>query len=311
MALVLCVACGALAWVASWFAFGGGGESSSAWHARLQVWLRMADHALETVSTSRLQAWLMKVGSFRLVAVELATRLGNGNGFSVARAGALLVIAGITVPILGLVMSRSVAGLVVALLGECVCLALHALSQERKRAQELAEEMPNIFRTLATALESGHTLVQAIDYVGLHGRGPARDSFVRTSLRLRCGMSMEDALVQLTEELDAPGVSLMATALAISQRTGSPLRDLFQRLATLVERSQELERTLGVRTAQVRLSVRIVVGLPLVMVCLLSLISADYQQGLTTAAGLTCLLVAAGMDGLAIMLIRKILGKVL
>jgi tight adherence protein B len=110
--------------------------------------------------------------------------------------------------------------------------------------------------------------------------------------------------------VDSTGGQL-ATALSISQRTGSPLKSLFQQSATLVERQEELERTLAVRTAQTRLSVRVVCGLPLVMVCVLSLISPDFQQGLTTPSGTACLAVAAAMDGLALVLIRRIIDGVM
>ena len=82
-----------------------------------------------------------------------------------------------------------------------------------------------------------------------------------------------------------PGIGLLVTALVIAQRTGSPLRGLFQSSAQLVERQGEYERMLAVKTAQVRLSVRIVCLLPVLLVCVLSLISPDFQHGLATVPG--------------------------
>ena len=161
------------------------------------------------------------------------------------------------------------------------------------------------------ALGSGETLAQAVDYVGEHDEGPAGQAFHRASLRLRCGESVAEALEQLTAELDAPGVSLLATALAISQRTGSPLRSLFRHAAELVERQGAFERTLNVKTAQVRLSVRIVSLLPLVLVSTLSLISPDFRAGLLSATGMTCVLVAACMDGVGLIIIRRLMKGVL
>lgn len=171
--------------------------------------------------------------------------------------------------------------------------------------------MPGVFRTLAVALASGQTLSQAIEYVGSHGHGPAAEGFARTSLRMRCGTSAEEALALMAGELDAPGVGLLVCALTISQRTGSPLRGLFQRSAQLVERQQEFERTLSVRTAQVRLSVRVVCLLPLLMVGLLSLISVDFQRGLATTAGTLCVVVALGLDAVALLIIRRLMRGVL
>jgi tight adherence protein B len=161
------------------------------------------------------------------------------------------------------------------------------------------------------ALGSGETLTQAVEYVGVHTRGYAREAFVKAAMRLRCGASTEEAMAGLSRELDAPGVGLLTTALVIAQRTGSPLRGLFQSSAQLVERQGEYERMLAVKTAQVRLSVRIVCLLPLVLVCLLSLISVDFQHGVATLPGMVSLLVAAGMDGCALLIIRHLMRGVL
>lgn len=237
--------------------------------------------------------------------------VGQGLELSLEEATAALCVGcGIAVA-LGGVLSRSVVG-ALAVGGLCV-LGAHLVdsSRQRRRARELSESMPGIFRTLAIALGSGQTLTQAIDYVGSHERGPAAGEFARTSLRLRCGVAVEEALSQLAEELDAPGMELLVTALLISQRTGSPLRDLFRRSARLVERQGEFERSLSVKTAQVRLSVRIVCLLPVLMIAVLSLISPDFQSGLASPVGTLSVVMALAMDGAALMIIRHLMRGVL
>lgn len=220
---------------------------------------------------------------------------------------ALLVLASLSCAML----ARSPLGLVAPVLGAACALPIWHSSRMRRQQQQLAAEMPGVFRTLAMAMGSGETLTQAVEYVGNHERGLAGEAFGRAALRLRCGMSSWDALEALVGELDAPGVGLLATALLISQRTGSPLRGLFQHSARLVEREGEFERMLSVKTAQVRLSVRIVSLLPAVMVVLLSLISPDYQRGLMTAAGFGCVVVATVMDLTALAIIRHLMRGVL
>ncbi len=55
---------------------------------------------------------------------------------------------------------------------------------------------------------------------------------------------------------------------------------------------------IGVKTAQVRLSVRVVSGLPVIMIALLSLISSDFQRGLSTPVWIA-ITVAALVVGVA------------
>ncbi len=209
-----------------------------------------------------------------------------------------------------LLSGSAVGGGVLALL---MAGSLPALAQTaRRRAREaVVQEMPQVLRSLASALGSGKTLAQAISFVGTHATGRAAAEFSRASLELKCGMSASDALEGLAGRLDAPGARLLVGALVISQRTGSPLESLLARTAQLVERQEELERTLRVKTAQARLSVRVVCTMPLVMVGILSLGSPEFRQGLATPIGLACVLVALVMDGVALLVVRRLMKGVL
>lgn len=198
-----------------------------------------------------------------------------------------------------------------ALLALALGVPLSASRRREAAARRTREEMPAVFRTLAVAMGAGMTLVQAAEYAGAHVGGRAGEALARLSLRLRCGEATERALEALAGELSAPGVGLLATALVISHRTGSPLRGLFQRSAVLVERQGEFERLLAVKTAQVRLSVRVVCLLPAVMVGLLAVISPDFQAGLGTFAGAACVCAAAVLDALAVAIIRRLVAGVL
>ncbi len=310
MAVVACVTCGLLAGFACWFALGGG-KGGSTLAIRSTMFARALRGLLARAGTSRVAKALLGWNSLAACARELVTKTRDA-GFALDLSEAAVVLALVALAV-GLACGLSTRSAGIALAVFCVlALAMHlrASAQERRRKEMLAQEMPAVFRTLANSLSAGHTLVQSLDYVGVHERGEAGQAFARASLRLRCGMSAEDALHELGVELDAPGVNLMVTALAISQRTGSPLRELFQRSAQLVEQRGELVRTLSVRTAQVRLSVRIVCGLPPLMVLFLALVSPDYQSGLRTASGVACLTVAAVMDGVALLAIRRIMGGV-
>ena len=224
-------------------------------------------------------------------------------------AAALLAGLALAACVSGVLFLTPLAGLVV---GGALCALVVARDEARQRGKrrEVLAEMPGVYRTLAVAMSSGQTLAQAVDYVGAHERGPAADVFARMSLRLRCGVATEDAVSSLAEELDVPGARLLATALVISHRTGSPLRDLLLRSARIAERQGEFERMLVVKTAQVRLSVRIVCLLPVAMVGLLTLMSPDFQQGLLTPSGVGCVCAAMLLDGLALFLIRRMMAGV-
>ena len=312
MEVVLGVTVGLLAMASCWLLLGGDSGRGGLLEARLLLLGHALRRTLATISGLRVLDMLLGWESYAQV-VRSIERAGAGLSRPLTRREAASVLAlGMTLALpLGAVLTQSLFGGVVVEALVLVGLQVRSGTRKRAHALELSRGMPGVLRTLATALGSGHTLVQAIEHVGLSEKGAVAEPFARTSVRLRCGMPVEAALEQLGQELQAPGVDLMVTALAISQRTGSPLRDLLQRSARMVEEHGERERLLAVRTAQVRLSVRIMCCLPPLLVCVLSLISPDFREGLTTAAGITSLAIAALMDGAALLVIRRILEGVL
>lgn len=312
MEVVLAVVGGVSAWCAVWVMLGGAGMDARRLLVRTQAFAHAARRGLGRLATTDAVGALLASEDARDVADELVRRLARAHvELSREEACAIALLGAPSSVVLGGLASRSVLGALMVLLGIGGFYRLWPAARRRRLLRERAQEMPGVLRTMATALESGHTLVQAIEYVGTHERGQAAVPFARASLRLRCGMSIDAALDTLRQELRAPGVDLMVTALSISRRTGSPLRSLLQRSAALVEQREEFERALAVKTAQVRLSVRVVCGLPALMVCLLAMISPDFQEGIASGPGMVCLLLAATLDALALLLIRRIMEGVL
>ena len=297
-----------VAWVCCFVMLGGAGKAQmSAPRRRARIWRRIR-WALGSVGDTKLVRWLLTQDSWKDLAGSLAERL-HGRGFELTfeqACGAVLLSAAA----LALLLHDAFGILLLALLLAGGVPAWHA-AVLRKRHGALSKEMPGVFRALAMALGSGETLSQAIGYAGAHVGGTAGRAFSRASLRLSCGETVDEAVEALRKELPGPGIGLLATALVVSQRTGSPLGGLFEYAARLVERQGEFERLLMVKTAQVRLSVRIVSTLPVVIVVSMALLSPDFRAGIATPVGVICLFVAAVMDLLALLIIRRQMGGIL
>lgn len=279
---------------------------------RLPLLGSRARAALRWVDGWRVIGMLLDARCVRELSESLSERLSDG-GVSLDRrssAAALVVGASAASLLSGIFFGSPIAVLAVAAGLVGAMLARDSSIRQRERREALGA-MPGIYRTLSVALGSGQTLSQAVAYVGAHEHGKVARVFARMSLRLRCGASTEEAVDLLARELSVPGAGLLATALVISHRTGSPLRDLLLRSAALAERQEEFERTLGVKTAQVRLSVRIVCLLPVVMMGLLALMSPDFQAGLATPVGIGCVTVASVLVAIALVVIRRLMRGVL
>ena len=299
---------GMLAWVCCFVQLRGGDRQVfSPLRRRLRL-ARELNRLLWALSKTALVGRLLTLNSWRYASDALAQRLQDGGIVLVREQACALILLLATLPML--MFHSVVATLAVATALGVGIPAWHA-SRLRRDGQGLLREMPNVFRTLAMALGSGETLSQAIGYAGTHVGGVAGAAFSRASLRLSCGASVGEAIDRLCEELDAPGVGLLCTALVISQRTGSPLKGLLEHSARLIERQSEFERMLAVKTAQVRLSVRVVSAIPALLVVGLSALSPDFRNGIMTPAGTFSLVVATILDVLAMAIIKRQMGGIL
>lgn len=266
-------------------------------------WLTMLGRAAPVVALERSRSLCEAVRA--VAASGLAREWGLGQEASMGLVALGIACAGVAGGILA-----GPPGVPVGLFACVGALVSWSASLVRVREEELAREVPGAFRSLAGALGSGKTLSQAISYVG-SGKGALAREFGRASLRVSCGSSASEALDELAGRVSAPGIGLMVCALAVSARTGSPLHGLFMRSAELAERRFELKRELMAKTAQVRLSARIVCGLPAGLVGALVLLSPDFREGLATPVGLGCVVLAVVLDVAAVITIRQLMRRVM
>lgn len=229
---------------------------------------------------------------------------GSSDNRRAAAVIALLVGAGAAA---GGLASLSLAG---AAVGAGIPVAVLAVAGERAKratARDVERAMPEAFGALSIALGSGHSLSQAMRYVGVHSREPIRSEFMRVGFAIDCGFSATESLDGLIRRLHAPGLDMVALALKVSQRTGAPLKDLLAQAAKLVQDRIELQRTLDVKTSQARMSAHLVAGMPVAMIVLLVMLSSDFRKGVATVSGAFCVLLALGLNAVAWMVIRKIM----
>lgn len=209
--------------------------------------------------------------------------------------------------LVGGIVALSPIGMVIGCAALLVLLVVRAVRRRARAAAELEEAMPEAFGSLAVALGSGHSLPQAMRYVGSHAREPIRSEFMRVSFAVSCGVAAPEALDAMLSRLHAPGLELVVLALKVSQRTGAPLKDLLAEASAMVSERIKLRRQLDVKTSQARMSAHLVAAMPIAMAAVLALLSSDYREGMTTAIGAISIMAALLLNGVALIIIRKIM----
>jgi pilus assembly protein TadC len=124
-------------------------------------------------------------------------------------------------------------------------------SAVRRRREQAARDLPGLVHVLATALESGCDVGDAVRLVCDVLPGPAAERLATVPPRLALGMDPFDAWRPI---LDDPVLSPLGRAMVRAHRSGSPVTDEVARLADELGhrarlRTEERARTVGVKAA--------------------------------------------------------------
>lgn len=202
---------------------------------------------------------------------------------------------------------RGWLGGAVASIGRALARCGVPLPRARRERRQLEEAMPEAFGALAASMASGLSFAQAMRYVGSHAREPVRSEFLRAEAQVVCGAGVAEVLDELVVRLDAPGLDFVSLALKVSRRTGAALSGVLSDAALLVLERAELRRKLDVRTAQVRMSAKLVALMPVVMIAFLTATSSDFRAGVATVPGAASIAGALALDVGAWAIMRSIM----
>ena len=288
------------------------GETSGGSEGRGRFWeLLFTDLCTNGVKLCRLPVrYLGKITAFRRlvqsVQAVLSTRIRGCNSRAIAEALFTLCV------LCGLVFYLLTSQILLALVGMVLPLMLINFKVSRmlrERRDRLREQLPDALRGLSMCFMAGLSLEQAFDQTARECREPLNRELRRVVDDLHTGSTIQESLSRLDARLVIDDMRFVAVALEIQHRTGGSMREVLDSAADSMLASFDLSRSLEVQTSQARMSARIVSMLPVVLVLVLSVAMKGYLATFfSSAAGLTLLVCAVGMELAGILIIRKILG---
>ncbi len=181
-------------------------------------------------------------------------------------------------------------------------------SRAAARRREFAEQLPDALALMGNALRSGHSFLQAAELCGQELPEPAGGEWRRVLHETRVNISLEDALANLLARVGGDDLDLMVTAVLIQRQVGGNLAEVLDRIAETLRQRVRLRGEVRALTAQGRLSGWIVGFLPAALLVLVEIINPGYAAPmLTSGFGRILLVVAAVMEGIGALMIRKLI----
>jgi len=178
-----------------------------------------------------------------------------------------------------------------------------------RRERRFAVELPAALEGVAAELRGGGTVAAAVERLA-HGGGVVGRDLHRVHVRTRLGLPLEDALAGWPQEHDAPGVRAAAGALSVAAAMGGKAGDAIDGLARSLRSRLDAMAEARALSAQARLSALVVGAAPLGYLAFSALVDPPAVTALVdTGVGRVCLVLGLGLEALAGLWIRRILGS--
>ena len=236
----------------------------------------LAERALEVRGTDRTLAARLDIAGLTIRPAEFVV---------LGACASLVLAAGLTI-LVGSFLIGVPAGLLAGWLGMRLVVSLR---MGRRRAA-FGEQLPDVLQLIASSLQSGFSLAQALDAVVREGSQPAAMEFSRALGEARIGADLADALDGVAARMDSQDMRWSVMAIRIQRSVGGNLAEVLRNtIATMRERAF-LRRHVKALSAEGRLSAYILVALPILLAGWLFYSSRSYMQLLyTTTFGLMML----------------------
>jgi Flp pilus assembly protein TadB len=183
---------------------------------------------------------------------------------------------------LSIVTREVIVGLLVgALVGWLSMRTLLSFLIRRRRAA-FAEQLPDLLQLIASSLQSGFSLPQALDTVIRETAQPAAGEFARALAESRLGGELEDCLETIADRMGSDDLRWTVMAIRIQRGIGGNLAEVLRTTVNTIRERGYLRRQVQALTAEGRLSAYILVALPLVVGAFLFLTRPTYMRPLYT-----------------------------
>ena len=236
---------------------------------------------LELAAVARKPAEWVLLGGCAAVVVAAALSLLTGN-----------VVVGVLV------------GALVGWLG--MRILLNFLIHRRRGA--FAEQLPDLLQILASSLQSGFSLLQALDAAVREAAQPAAAEFNRALAEARLGGDLDDGLETIADRMGSDDLRWTVMAIRIQRGIGGNLAEVLSTTVSTIRERGYLRRQVHALSAEGRLSSYILITLPILVGAFLFITRPTYMRPLyTTHVGELLLGAAAVLLVLGTVIMRQMI----
>lgn len=184
----------------------------------------------------------------------------------------------------------------------------YASYRRSKRFQKFEELFPEAIDTLARAVRAGHAFTTALELIANEIADPVASEFRMLFEEQKFGLPVRDALMNLTERVPLVDVKFFVTAVMLQRETGGNLAEILDNLSYVIRERFKIMRQVRVYTAQGRLTMMLLMGLPPIIVVTMLMTNPGFIRPLfADPIGHTLIVVGIVLQTFGYFVIRRII----
>lgn len=153
---------------------------------------------------------------------------------------------------------------------------------QRRRLSAFKGQLADTLQLMAGSLSAGMSLLQSVDTVVREGSDPIAGEFRRALVQSRLGVEIEDGLSDVAARMHSVDFEWVVMAIRIQRDVGGNLAELLNKVAETIREREYLERQVRTLSAEGRLSVWVLGGLPPAFVAYLAVANPTYLSPMFT-----------------------------
>ena len=178
--------------------------------------------------------------------------------------------------------------------------------KKRRRMRKFERQLPDALELIARALRAGHAFSSGMQLAVDEFEDPLGTEFGHTLDEINFGVSVADALRNLSLRVDCPDLRYFIVSVVIQREAGGNLAEIIDNIASLIRERFKLRGRIQVLAAEGKLSAVILIALPFLVVLALRFVNPNYIPGLLgDPAGRAMAVGAVIMIGLGILVIKR------
>ncbi|HET8666769.1 MAG TPA: type II secretion system F family protein, partial [Terriglobales bacterium] len=203
--------------------------------------------------------------------------------------------------------SSVISGVIIGVLGGGIPFG-YVSFRRTQRFHKFEELFPEAIELLARAVRAGHAFTTALELIGNELNEPVSGEFRKLFEEQKFGLPVRDALLNLADRIPIIDVKFFVTAVMLQRETGGNLAEILDNLSYVIRERFKILRQVRVYTAQGRLTMMILMGLPPLLIVLLLFVSPTFIRVLfTDPIGHLLLVIGIVLQTIGFFLIRKII----